>query len=298
MNKKIKVTIGIPVYNSERSIKRRIEEICSQTFQDFVIVISDNASTDKTRHICEEFSKEDERISIFHQEKNRGQYWNFNFILSKANTEYFVMATGDDIWSKNFLEKNVEFLEKNKQFVGSISEVSLFHRNENDIKLINNTKKFQYAISINSHFEKRLSSYLKYNMAAQYYSVFKTKDIKFANFYKKNSNNGMWQSDFATILKILKRGRLNVDTESFYHKEITSQSKSVIQYMKKLKFSNSEILFSKIIFSSWFLKEFGIREFFKNFHVLSFYNIKWLRSIIGEIIRMCKRLIFGQKKYW
>ena len=70
MNKKIKVTIGIPVYNSERSIKRRIEEICSQTFQDFVIVISDNASTDKTRHICEEFSKEDERISIFHQEKN------------------------------------------------------------------------------------------------------------------------------------------------------------------------------------------------------------------------------------
>jgi len=298
MNKKIKVTIGIPVYNSERSIKRRIEEICSQTFQDFVIVISDNASTDKTRHICEEFSKEDERISIFHQEKNRGQYWNFNFILSKANTEYFVMATGDDIWSKNFLEKNVEFLEKNKQFVGSISEVSLFHRNENNIKLINNTKKFQYAISINSHFEKRLSSYLKYNMAAQYYSVFKTKDIKFANFYKKNSNNGMWQSDFATILKILKRGRLNVDTESFYHKEITSQSKSVIQYMKKMKFSNSEILFSKIIFSSWFLKEFGIREFFKNFHVLSFYNIKWLRSIIGEIIRMCKRLIFGQKKYW
>ena len=298
MNKKIKVTIGIPVYNSERSIKRRIEEICSQTFQDFVIVISDNASTDKTRHICEEFSKEDERISIFHQEKNRGQYWNFNFILSKANTEYFVMATGDDIWSKNFLEKNVEFLEKNKQFVGSISEVSLFHRNENDIKLINNTKKFQYAISINSHFEKRLSSYLKYNMAAQYYSVFKTKDIKFANFYKKNSNNGMWQSDFATILKILKRGRLNVDTESFYHKEITSQSKSVIQYMKKMKFSNSEILFSKIIFSSWFLKEFGIREFFKNFHVLSFYNIKWSRSIIGEIMRMCKRLIFGQKKYW
>ena len=298
MNKKIKVTIGIPVYNSERSIKRRIEEICSQTFQDFVIVISDNASTDKTRHICEEFSKEDERISIFHQEKNRGQYWNFNFILSKANTEYFVMATGDDIWSKNFLEKNVEFLEKNEQFVGSISEVSLFHRNENDIKLINNTKKFQYAISINSHFEKRLSSYLKYNMAAQYYSVFKTKDIKFANFYKKNSNNGMWQSDFATILKILKRGRLNVDTESFYHKEITSQSKSVIQYMKKMKFSNSEILFSKIIFSSWFLKEFGIREFFKNFHVLSFYNIKWSRSIIGEIMRMCKRMIYGQEKYW
>ena len=298
MNKKGKITIGIPVFNNEKIIKKRIDDITAQSYQNFTIIISDNNSTDKTREICEKISQNDDRIVFFHHEQNMGPYWNFNFVLSKANTEYIVMATGDDIWSKNFLEKNVEFLEKNKQFVGSISEVSLFHRNENNIKLINNTKKFQYAISINSHFEKRLSSYLKYNMAAQYYSVFKTKDIKFANFYKKNSNNGMWQSDFATILKILKRGRLNVDTESFYHKEITSQSKSVIQYMKKMKFSNSEILFSKIIFSSWFLKEFGIREFFKNFHVLSFYNIKWSRSIIGEIIRMCKRLIFGQKKYW
>lgn len=298
MNKKIKVTIGIPVYNSERSIKRRIEEICSQTFQDFVIVISDNASTDKTRHICEEFSKEDERISIFHQEKNRGQYWNFNFILSKANTEYFVMATGDDIWSKNFLEKNVEFLEKNKQFVGSISEVSLFHRNENNIKLINNTKKFQYAISINSHFEKRLSSYLKYNMAAQYYSVFKTKDIKFANFYRNKANYGMWQSDFAAILKILKRGNLHVDLESFFYKEVSTKSHSVIKYMKIFNFSISEILFSKAIFSVWFFKEFGTKLFLKNFGVLLNSNFSWGRTIFGEVLRMCKRMIYRQEKYW
>ena len=109
VNNKTRITVGIPVYNSERSIKKRIEEINSQTFQDFSIVISDNASTDKTREICEEISKNDERITVFYQEKNRGQYWNFNFILNKAETEYFVMATGDDIWSKNFLENNIKF---------------------------------------------------------------------------------------------------------------------------------------------------------------------------------------------
>ena len=296
MNKKI--TIGIPVYNSEKSIKKRIEEINSQTFQDFSIVISDNASTDKTREICEEISKNDERITVFHQEKNRGQYWNFNFVLNKAETEYFVMATGDDIWSKNFLENNIKFLETNKQFTGSIGEVSLFHRNGENIEIIRNTKKFEYVMPVNGEFGEKLSSYLRYSMGAQFFSIFRTKDIKFANFFKNNSNNGMWQSDFATILKVLKKGELNVDMKSFYYKEISNKSKSIIHYMKKMEFSNNEILFSKLIFSSWFLKEFGIKEYFKNSHVLLFYNIKWLKSILGEITRMCKRLIFGQEKYW
>ena len=57
---------------------------------------------------------------------------------------------------------------------------------------------------VNGEFEKKLSSYLRYSMGTQFYSIFRTKDIKFANFFKNNSNYGMWQSDFATILKILK----------------------------------------------------------------------------------------------
>jgi glycosyltransferase involved in cell wall biosynthesis len=292
------LSIGLPVYNGGKFLEKRLESILNQTFKDFELIISDNSSTDNTQIICEKFLKKDKRIRYIRQKENRGPSWNFNFVLSKADMEYFVMASADDIWSEKFLEKNVEFLEKNKQFVGSIGEVSLFYRNENDVELINNTKKFQYVISTNDNFKKRLSAYLKYNMGAQYYSVFKTKDFKFANLYQKNLSNQMWQADFATILKILKRGKLNVDTDSFYHKEVTIQSKSIIQYMKKMKFSISEILFSKVIFSSWFLKEFGIKEYLKNFHVLLFYNIKWWRSIIGEIIRMYKRLIFGQEKYW
>ena len=55
------------------------------------------------------------------------------------------MATGDDIWSKNFLENNIKFLETNKQFTGSIGEVSLFHRNGENIEVIRNTKKFEYV---------------------------------------------------------------------------------------------------------------------------------------------------------
>ena len=82
MNKKSKITVGIPVYNNGKVIKKRIQDICSQTFQDFTIVISDNGSTDQTRKICEEISKMDDRITFFHHKENKGAYWNFNFVLN------------------------------------------------------------------------------------------------------------------------------------------------------------------------------------------------------------------------
>jgi len=145
MNKKGKITIGIPVFNNEKIIKKRIDDITAQSYQNFTIIISDNNSTDKTREICEKISQNDDRIVFFHHEQNMGPYWNFNFVLDKAETEYFVWVAGDDIWSKKFLEKNIKFLEENDDYVGSIGETSLFNRNYNrnyneNIKLIENSK--------------------------------------------------------------------------------------------------------------------------------------------------------------
>ena len=300
MNKKGKITIGIPVFNNEKIIKKRIDDITAQSYQNFTIIISDNNSTDKTREICEKISQNDDRIVFFHHEQNMGPYWNFNFVLDKAETEYFVWVAGDDIWSKKFLEKNIKFLEENDDYVGSIGETSLFNRNYNEnIKLIENSKKYKYVMPINDNdVDKRITSYLNFNMGVQFYSIFRTKDIKFANFYNEKPNFGMWQADFATILKILKRGKLHVDLESFYNKEVSETSHSITNYMKKLKFTKWEIQFSKTKFSTWFFKEFGSKLFMKNIQFFIILNLKWIISIFGEQIRMCKRKITGQPTYW
>jgi glycosyltransferase involved in cell wall biosynthesis len=300
MNKKGKITIGIPVFNNEKIIKKRIDDITAQSYQNFTIIISDNNSTDKTREICEKISQNDDRIVFFHHEQNMGPYWNFNFVLDKAETEYFVWVAGDDIWSKKFLEKNIKFLEENDDYVGSIGETSLFNRNYNEnIKLIENSKKYKYVMPINDNdVDKRITSYLNFNMGVQFYSIFRTKDIKFANFYNEKPNFGMWQADFATILKILKRGKLHVDLESFYYKEVSETSHSITNYMKKLKFTKWEIQFSKTKFSTWFFKEFGSKLFMKNIQFFIILNLKWIISIFGEQIRMCKRKITGQPTYW
>ena len=303
MNKKSKITVGIPVYNNGKVIKKRIQDICSQTFQDFTIVISDNGSTDQTRKICEEISKMDDRITFFHHKENKGAYWNFNFVLNKAETKYFVMAALDDIWSKNFLESNINILEKCK-VVGSIGECSLFNRiidsntHKSEINILKNSRKYQYVHPVKGELKEKIRFYLDFQMGAQFYSIFHTKDIKFANFYRNKANYGMWQSDFAAILKILKRGNLHVDLESFFYKEVSTKSHSVIKYMKIFNFSISEILFSKAIFSVWFFKEFGTKLFLKNFGVLLGSNFSWGRTIFGEVLRMCKRIIYGQEKYW
>ena len=299
-----KVSIGLPVFNEEKLIRKKLESILSQTFQDFTIVISDNGSTDQTRKICEEMSKIDDRITFSHHKENKGPYWNYNFVLNKAETEYFVMAAPDEIWSENFLESNINILEKCKELVGSVGECSLFNRiidsntHKFEINILKKSRKYQYVHPVKGELKEKIKFYLDYQMGSQFYSIFRTKDIKFANFYRNKANYGMWQSDFAAILKILKRGDLHVDLESFFYKEVSTKSHSTIKYMKIFNFSISEILFSKAIFSVWFFKEFGTKLFLKNFGVLLNSNFSWGGTIIGEVLRMCKRMICRQEKYW
>ena len=300
----VKLTIGLPTYNCENIIGNKIEELLKQSFKDYVLIISDNNSTDNTGKICESMSKKDNRIVFFQQDKNKGPFWNFNFLLQKAQTNYFVMTTPDDILSKNFLESNINILEKCKELVGSIGECSLFNRiidsnsHKFEINILKNSRKYQYVHPVKGELKEKIRFYLDFQMGSQFFSVFRTKDIKFANFYRNKANYGMWQSDFAAILKILKRGNLHVDLESFLYKEVSTKSHSVIKYMKIFNFSISEILFSKAIFSVWFFKEFGTKLFLKNFGVLLGSNFSWGGTIFGEVLRMCKRMICRQEKYW
>ena len=105
-NKKI-LTIGLPVFNGEKFLRRRLENILSQTFEDFLLVISDNNSNDKTFDICMEFQRLDKRITYVKQNFNQ-PIPNMHTLLNNSNTKYFVWAAIDDFWSTNFLENNIK----------------------------------------------------------------------------------------------------------------------------------------------------------------------------------------------
>src|SRR5438445_8424635 len=121
-----KVTIGLPVYNGEKFLRRRIDSVLSQSFKNFEFIISDNASSDSTQAICEEYAKKDSRIRYIRQEKNSGPNWNFNFVIKEAKSEYFAWVAADDVILPEFLEMNIRVLESAKNVVGSISKVKLY----------------------------------------------------------------------------------------------------------------------------------------------------------------------------
>jgi glycosyltransferase involved in cell wall biosynthesis len=99
-----KISIGMPVYNGEIFIREALDSLLNQSFTDFELIISDNASTDNTENICLEYAEKDSRIKYHRQNKNNGAITNFMFVLHKAIGDYFMWAAADDYWSDNWLE--------------------------------------------------------------------------------------------------------------------------------------------------------------------------------------------------
>jgi glycosyltransferase involved in cell wall biosynthesis len=299
-NVKPLICIGMPVYNEENFLKQRLESICNQSFTDFEIIISDNGSEDKTQKICEELCKKDKRISYIRQEKNKGGFWNFSFVLRQAKTKYFVWASGDDIWSKEFLEKNIEVLEENEKIVGSIGIVSIFNRiknpstNEIEIKVLKNTNKFQYVHPVSGNKNEKIKFLLNYAMSPPVYAVYRTKKLQKA----VNLEETMWMGDLSILVNVIKEGDFEVIESTFLHKHQTEKSTSIIEYMKKGKFSLTQILFLNFPFTFWCLKNLGLKLFLKNLGYFTKLNIEGQYTIVAEVIRMCKRITYGQNKYW
>jgi glycosyltransferase involved in cell wall biosynthesis len=108
------LTVGVPVYNAEKFIARCLENLCEEDL-DYRIVISDNASTDKTEEICREFAARDARIRYIRQESNIGVEPNFSSLLKNADTELFAWRAYDDLSSPGYFKTLATGLENNKQ---------------------------------------------------------------------------------------------------------------------------------------------------------------------------------------
>jgi glycosyltransferase involved in cell wall biosynthesis len=105
------VTIGLPAYNREKLIGKSIDGLLSQTYTNFVLVISDNASTDSTGDICREYARRDSRVQYYRNEVNIGNPRNFNRVFELTKTPYLKWSTTDDLNAPTFLEKAMAIME-------------------------------------------------------------------------------------------------------------------------------------------------------------------------------------------
>jgi glycosyltransferase involved in cell wall biosynthesis len=107
-----RLSIGIPVYNAERFVEQGIRSILNQTFTEFELILSDNASTDRTAEICQDFAAQDRRIRFYRSERNRGGGWNHNRVLELARGAYFKWQSNDDYCHPSMIEKCVDALDR------------------------------------------------------------------------------------------------------------------------------------------------------------------------------------------
>ncbi|MDG2112741.1 MAG: glycosyltransferase family 2 protein [Actinomycetota bacterium] len=91
-----RLTVGLPVYNGEAYLDETLRAIRAQSFEDFVLFVADNASTDGTREIVEAHQADDERITLDVATENRGASYNWNRCYAQAATPFFTWACADD----------------------------------------------------------------------------------------------------------------------------------------------------------------------------------------------------------
>ena len=106
------VTIGMPVYNGAKYVARALDCLIRQEYRKFELLISDNASTDATVHICREYAARDPRISLHRNRENIGAVANFGQLVRMARGTYFMWAAVDDRWHPSFLSTVVRELER------------------------------------------------------------------------------------------------------------------------------------------------------------------------------------------
>ena len=126
-----KVSIGLPVFNGENYLRDALGSILEQTFRDFEVIISDNASTDTTGDICREYAAKDPRRRYYRNSKNLGAARNFNLVFELSSGKYFKWAAHDDVLGKEFLSRCVSVLDEDPSVVACFAMTSNIDKDGN-----------------------------------------------------------------------------------------------------------------------------------------------------------------------
>jgi glycosyltransferase involved in cell wall biosynthesis len=168
-----RLSIGLPVYNGENYLAESLDALLGQSYEDFELIISDNASTDGTSDIGHRYGKQDARIRYIRQPCNIGLNPNHNFVIHQARGELFKMASHDDLYARDYLKRCVEALDEHPQVVLAHSREAMIDTSGNVTKLL------QYSAATDSlRAPERFRSMLFDGWDDYTYGVIRTKVLR------------------------------------------------------------------------------------------------------------------------
>ena len=128
------ISVVMPAYNAERTLKESVHSVLSQTYENFELIIVENGSTDNTKKLLKTF--QDSRIRAFYLSENKGASYARNYAIRQAAGEWVAFLDSDDLWTREKLEKQVSFMERNDWPLLSFTGSSFIKNNGDSLNYI------------------------------------------------------------------------------------------------------------------------------------------------------------------
>jgi len=192
------ITVIVPVYNVEKYLRRCIESILHQTYNDIEIIMVNDGSTDKSGDICDQYQTKYKNITVFHKE-NGGLSSARNFGLERANSPYISFIDSDDWISKDMYEHMIKLMEKNNSDIVSIKYAMVGEENTNiNLKEKNNLLVMSNLEALEFYMRLGISHSINdYSVCTKLYKKSLFDDIRFPV--------GQYYEDVVTNFKLIKK---------------------------------------------------------------------------------------------
>lgn len=232
------VTIGVPTYNRSAGLLRTIESIKTQNYPNLDILISDNGSTDNTPEVCQNLAIENSNVRFVRHNKNRGITFNFQYVLSIANGEFFMFHSDDDTLNPDVLPQYVDFLVHNPDFVLVSGNVNFW-----DNERLHLTEK-DFDFTSEDPAERILSFYRKVLHTGIYHGLMRR---EVAAAYPLNN---VMATDWYFLAALLSQGKMRNLEISAYNKRFGGTSDTFEKYAQNIgsgKFS----AYNPMLYMAW-----------------------------------------------
>lgn len=162
-----RVTIGLPVYNGARYLRTAIDSALDQSFENFELLIADNASTDDTQAICEDYAARDARVRYVRHEVNRGAFSNFQFVTAEARGDFITWLANDDFLLRDFVAEAVKFFKANPAAVLVMTDVVIIDENG----VVTDMEHLR-TIRFDIPWENRIRQFFTYPISNAYFCIY------------------------------------------------------------------------------------------------------------------------------
>jgi glycosyltransferase involved in cell wall biosynthesis len=283
-NTKPRVSVGLPVFNGGQFLPAALDSILTQTYSNFELIISDNASTDNTEEICRAYADRDGRINYLRNKFNIGAAKNYNRVFELSSGDYFKWAAHDDLCAPEYLERCVEVLDQRYSVVVCHTKTTYINESGQEYATFDDQLDLRSARPYFRYRDYFIRSYKRCNAV---FGLIRTSELK-----KTPLIGAYYSSDHVLLAELALRGEIyRVPEPLFFRRDHPQQFWRVRKNLKDIEAWYEPSRLAKTTFPHWRL----LWEHFKTISRVSLpwsdkvrcylYLSKWMQENDGNLIR-------------